>query len=122
MMILNQTNNFIHVLKYKSIELTQNTLQNMLMSFDIMRSSGLQHGHINVYLCYRPNAICTGRENFVVETYLIVFKNLFSICKLNMTKYLLFNYVLNITFFFNKKIDFIVKGLFCVFVDFFIFK
>lgn len=47
MMILNQTNNFIHVLKWKSIELTQNTLQNMLMSFDIMRSSGLQYGHIN---------------------------------------------------------------------------
>lgn len=69
------------------------------------------------FIYYIPNAIFTERVNFVVETYLVVFKNLFSICKLNMTKYLLFNYVLNITVF-HKKIDFIVWGLFCVFVDF----
>lgn len=95
--ILNQTTNFTHVLKQKSIELTQNTLKNMLMSFDIMRSLGLQYGHINVFLCYRHNAICTERVNFVFKTYLVVFKNLFSICKLNITKYLLFNHVLNMT-------------------------
>lgn len=40
------------------------------------------------FLCCRHNAICTERVNFVVKTYLVVFKILFSISKLNITKIL----------------------------------
>lgn len=45
-------------------------------------------------ICYKRNTISNERVNIVIKTYLVVFKKMFFICKLNATKYLLYSYVL----------------------------